>query len=127
MRTASGLSIAASLTANIRVNIAAIIAATLVLLPAAVNAQPSRAEMDALGKECEKQREEALAPVRAQRAQDCKDQQLRSPDHCDRYYQSYGNVGLAGGIGMGRQGLYYDLPVCQDWLKARDAAQATGR
>ena len=88
-------------------------------------AQLSQSEIDKLSRECESQREKELAPIRAERAQDCKEQGLRSPDHCERYYQTYGNVGRVGGVGAPRSGMFYDLPVCQEWIREREIARAS--
>ena len=96
----------------------------LLTAPAAL-AQKSQSEIDALNRECEAQREKELAPIRAERVKDCKEQGLRAPDHCERYYQTYGNVGRVGGIGAPRSGMFYDLPVCQEWIREREIARAS--
>ncbi len=49
-----------------------------------------------LGKKCEAARGAALAPIREQRIQACIEQKLRQPDHCRRYYETYGNVTVRG-------------------------------
>jgi len=72
-----------------------------------------------LDRECEMAREKALAPIREQRAQECIEQQLRAPESCRSYYKTYGNVGL-GPTGAPAGGYFFDLPPCQDWLKARE-------
>ena len=91
----------------------------------ASQAQLSQSQIDKLSRECESQREEKLAPIRAERAQDCKEQGLRAPDHCERYYSTYGNVGRVGGVGAPRSGMFYDLPVCQEWIREREIARAS--
>lgn len=75
-------------------------------------------------KVCEAKRQEALAPIRAQKTQSCIEQQLRKPDHCERYYQTYGNVS-PGPSGAPQQGYFYDLPECQKWLQARESLRAS--
>ena len=77
-----------------------------------------------LSEECEAARQVALAPIREQRTQACIEQQLRSPDHCRRYYSTYGNV-AAGPAQVPRSGYYYDLPECVQWLDAREELRAT--
>lgn len=101
--------------------------AALFLLPlaSAVQAQKSQSEIDELSRQCEAQREEKLAPIRAERIKDCKEQGLKAPDHCERYYQTYGNVGRVGGIGAPRSGMFYDLPVCQEWVREREISRAS--
>jgi len=78
------------------------------------------ADVQKLQKQCEAVREEALAPIRAQRTQTCIEQQLRSKGHCERYYKTYGNV-APGPSGAPQQGYFYNLPECKAWLEARDA------
>ncbi len=72
-----------------------------------------------LQKECEAARNEALAPIRERKTQSCIEQQLRSEDHCKRYYQTYGNV-APGPSGAPQVGYFYDLPECEAWLEARE-------
>ena len=82
------------------------------------------ADVRELKEECEAAREEALAPIREQRTQTCIEQKLRTPDHCKRYYRTYGNVrGAPGGAPI--PGHYYDLPECQEWTEARETLRAS--
>ena len=78
------------------------------------------ADVNRMQKACEAVREEALAPVRAQKTQSCIEQQLRSKGHCERYYQTYGNVAPSPS-GAPQLGYFYDLPECRTWLEAREA------
>lgn len=64
---------------------------------------------------CEQAREQALAPVRERRTQECIEQQMYSPEHCEAYYATYGNVERSAS-GAPTEGSFYDLPVCQQWL-----------
>ena len=73
---------------------------------------------------CEAKRQEALAPIRARKTESCIAQQLRAPDHCKRYYQTYGNVS-PGPSGAPQQGYFYDLPECQEWLQARETLRVS--
>lgn len=81
------------------------------------------ADVDQLGKECEAARQVALAPIREQRTQACIDQQLRSKEHCERYYATYGNV--APSSTGAPVGYFYDLPECKEWLAARDTLRVS--
>ena len=81
-------------------------------------------EVRELQQVCEAKRSEKLAPIRAQKTQACIEQQLRAPDHCQRYYTTYGNV-TPGPAGAPRSGYFYDLPECQQWLEAREALRAS--
>jgi hypothetical protein len=84
----------------------------------------SDSDVNKLQKQCEAVREEAMAPIRAQRTQTCIDQQLRSKGHCERYYTTYGNVS-PGPSGAAQSGYFYNLPECQAWLEARDALRVS--
>ena len=97
----------------------------LVGFPAGVQTTPpSDADVANLKKSCEAAREIALAPIRAQRTQACIDQQLRKPDHCQRYYQTYGNVSTGAGRAP-QSGYFYDLPECQAWMNAQNALRVS--
>lgn len=80
----------------------------------------SDSEVDSLSSECEAARQVALEPIRERRTQACIEQQLRSPEHCERYYKTYGNVS-PGPSGAPNPGIFYDLPECVTWLDAREA------
>ncbi len=82
------------------------------------------AEVRKLSEKCEAAREEALAPMRAQRTQRCIEQQLRAPDHCERFYRTYGNVSVIGAQ-VPTAGYFYDLPECVEWLDARERLRAS--
>ena len=82
------------------------------------------AEVRKMQEVCEQKRQEALAPIRERKTQACIEQQLRTPDHCERYYTTYGNV-APGPSGAPQQGYFYDLPECQAWLEAREALRVS--
>jgi hypothetical protein len=95
------------------------------LLATAPLAAATLQQMDALAKQveqlngqCEAARQKALAPIRAQKTKACIDQQLRSKEHCERYYTTYGDV-TPGPSGAPQGGYFFDLPPCVDWLTAR--------
>ena len=96
----------------------------LAVLPVSTVLALSDSDVSKLQQTCEAARQEALAPMRAQKTQACIEQQLRRPEHCERYYQTYGNV-APGPSGAPQQGYYYDLPPCQEWLAARDALRVS--
>lgn len=96
----------------------------LVLLAATPVWSLSDSDVRELSKICEAKRQEALAPIRAQKTEACIQQQLRKPDHCERYYQTYGNVS-PGPSGAPQHGYFYNLPECQEWLQAREALRVS--
>ena len=93
----------------------------VLLCPAALAV--SQGEVDSLNRQCEAAREKQLAPIRAQKTQTCIEQKIRAPDHCERFYTTYGNTSMVGG--MRRQGLYYDLPECLAFLDAQAVLQSS--
>ena len=95
----------------------------LLLVVPTVNALGDK-EVAELGEKCEAAREVALAPIREQRVQACIEQKLRQPDHCRRYYKTYGNVTVRGGV-TPVMGYFYDLPECVEWVDAREALRVS--
>lgn len=91
----------------------------VVLLISAGSLALDEGDVSMLDRECEMARQKALAPIRAQRTQTCIEQQLRTPESCETYYKTYGNVGR-GPTGAPVGGYFFDLPPCQAWLKARE-------
>ena len=83
----------------------------------------SAADVERMNAQCESAREKQLAPIREQKTRSCIEQRIRAPDHCERYYTTYGNTSIVGN--MRRQGMFYDLPECKAYLDARDALQAS--
>jgi hypothetical protein len=81
----------------------------------------SQAEVDRLARQCESAREKTLVPVRAEKIRVCIDQKERAPDHCERYYQTYGNTSMVGSRRV--EGMFYDLPECQAYLEAQETLQ----
>lgn len=77
----------------------------------------SRDEVASLYAECDRQRQEKLAPLKAQEIEDCVEAGRGDRAYCERYNSDFGErIALAGG--GTRPGLFYDLPVCE---KAYDA------
>ena len=62
--------------------------------------------------ECQKQREENIAPLREQAIEDCVTKQRRDREYCERFNRTFGNARPRGNGSM-IPGLFWDLPVCQ--------------
>ncbi len=73
-----------------------------------------RAGAEDLMQECQKQREENIAPLREQAIEDCVARNLKDREACERHNQNYGER-TRGGTGPG---MFWDLPVCQDAVAA---------
>ena len=65
-----------------------------------------------LMEECQKQREENIAPLRDQAIEDCVTKQRRDREYCERFNRTFGNARPRGNGSM-IPGLFWDLPVCQ--------------
>ena len=63
--------------------------------------------------ECQLQREQNIAPMRAQAIEDCVTNKRGDREYCERYNRTYGNGRPRAGGGMTR-GMFWELPVCQD-------------
>ena len=100
------------------VSVASLIATTPLAAATLQQMDALAKQVDQLNVQCEAARQKALAPVRAQRTQTCIKQQLRSKEHCERYYTTYGDV-TPGPSGAPQGGYFFDLPPCVDWLTAR--------
>ena len=85
----------------------------LVLLSSPVLAKESREEKQMqLDARCEVARQNKLAPMRKQFADECvANKELPSRAECNRFYADYGNR-----MG-GRAPLFYDLPECVEAFK----------
>jgi hypothetical protein len=66
----------------------------------------------ALTEECQVQREENIAPLRAQAIEDCVTIRRRDREYCERFNRTFGNPRPNANGGMTR-GLFWELPVCQ--------------
>ncbi|QFU75692.1 hypothetical protein EY643_08505 [Halioglobus maricola] len=77
----------------------------------------TREEGLALMDECQRQREENIAPLREQEIENCVDQQGKDRDYCERYNRDFGESRSTATGGM-RLGLFWDLPVCEDAFEA---------
>jgi hypothetical protein len=72
----------------------------------------TREEAAQLMEECQKQREENIAPLREQAIEDCVTKQRRDREYCERFNRTFGNARPRGNGSM-IPGLFWDLPVCQ--------------
>ena len=70
-----------------------------------------------LMEECQKQREENIAPLREQAIEDCVTKQRRDREYCERFNRTFGNARPRAGGGM-IPGMFWELPVCQQAVAA---------
>jgi len=78
-----------------------------------VSEEISREEAAQLMEECQKQREENIAPLREQAIEDCVTKQRRDQEYCERFNRTFGNARPRGNGSMIPR-LFGDLPVCQE-------------
>jgi len=91
-----------------------ILCAVLLLNPIdlAVSEEITREEAAQLMEECQKQREENIAPMREQAIEDCVTNRRRDRDYCESFNRTFGNA-RRNANGTMTPGLFWDLPVCQ--------------
>ena len=77
----------------------------------------TRDEALELMEECQKQREENIAPLREQAIEDCVTNRRRDREYCERFNRTFGNARPRAGGGMTR-GMFWELPDCQDAFAA---------
>jgi hypothetical protein len=77
----------------------------------------TRADPPALMSECQKQREENLAPLREQAIEDCVTGQGKDRAYCERFNSTFGNARPRAGGGM-IPGMFWELPVCTQAVAA---------
>ena len=70
-----------------------------------------------LMEECQKQREENIAPLREQAIEDCVTRRGRDREHCESYNRTFGNERRRGD-GTMISGLFWYLPVCEKAVAA---------
>ena len=71
----------------------------------------------ALLDQCQSQRQQQIAPLKAQAIDDCINVKRKDKDYCERYYATFGQGGSTASGGR-RAGMFWDLPVCVDALAA---------
>jgi hypothetical protein len=74
----------------------------------------TREELGDLMTECQKQRQENIAPLKAKAIDECINVKGKDPDYCERYHQNYGEVTH---VGHGR-GMFWNLPLCEKAVEA---------
>ena len=70
-----------------------------------------------LMEECQKQRDENIAPLREQAIEDCVTNRGRDREYCERFNRTFGNARPRAGGGM-IPGMFWELPVCQQAVAA---------
>jgi hypothetical protein len=70
-----------------------------------------------LMEECQRQREENIAPLREQAIEDCVTKQRRDREYCESYNRTFGNARPRGN-GTMVPGMFWGLPVCETAVAA---------
>lgn len=70
-----------------------------------------------LMEECQKQREEHIAPLRDQAIEDCITKKQGDREYCERYNRTFGDPTRIGRVGM-TTGMFWELPICQKAVAA---------
>jgi uncharacterized protein DUF4124 len=65
-----------------------------------------------LMEECQKQREEHIAPLRDQAIEDCVTKKQGDRGYCERFNRTFGDPTRHGRVGV-TPGMFWDLPICQ--------------
>jgi hypothetical protein len=90
---------------------------TIALSAFAAAEEISREDVPALMEECQKQREENIAPLREQAIEDCVTNRRRDQEYCERFNRTFGNARPRAGGGM-IPGMFWELPVCEKAVAA---------
>jgi len=67
--------------------------------------------------ECQKLREENIAPLREQAIEDCVANKGRDREYCESFNRTFGNARPRAGGGM-IKGMFWELPVCEQAVAA---------
>ena len=70
-----------------------------------------------LMEECQRQREENIAPLREQAIEDCITNRRRDREHCESFNRTFGNARPRGN-GTMIPGMFWGLPVCEKAVAA---------
>ena len=73
-----------------------------------------RDELDAWMEECQRQREENIAPLREEAIENCVTNQRRDREACERHNANFGERRQGGTM----PGLFWHLPVCEQAVAA---------
>ena len=77
----------------------------------------SRDDASELMEECQRQREESIAPLREQAIEDCVTKKRKDREYCESVNKTFGNA-RARKNGTMIPGMFWDLPVCEKALAA---------
>ncbi len=91
---------------------------TIALSGFAAAREITRDEALALTGECQRQREENIAPLREQAIEDCVTNRRRDQEYCERFNRTFGNARPRAGGGM-IPGMFWELPDCQNAFAAQ--------
>lgn len=82
-----------------------------------IAAEITREQAVDLMTECQAQRQQEIAPLKAQAIDDCINVKRKDKDYCERFNENFGeNRRTANGV---RPGLFWDLPVCEEAMAAK--------
>ncbi len=102
------------------------LASGLLCLPAWADDRQEKIDLlNALNRQCEQARAAKLAPIREQLVQDCVKDPRASMQDCRGLYSHHGEPNINRMRGSFIQGLFYDLPECQNAEKAWRAWEAS--
>ena len=85
---------------------------TMALSGFAAAKEITRDEALVLMEECQKQREENIAPLREQAIEDCVTKQRRTREYCENFNRTFGNARPRGNGTMIPR-MFWNLPVCE--------------
>lgn len=71
-----------------------------------------------LMEECQQQRQQQIAPLKAQAIDDCINVQRKDEAYCERFNATYGQGGTTASGGR-RPGMFWDLPICEEAMAAK--------
>ena len=93
-----------------------VVAVTILVTEAVFAKEITRDSAAELMQECQRQREENIAPLRNQAIEDCVNKG-KERDYCERFNRTFGNARPSGSGAM-IPWKFWDLPVCQDAVAA---------
>jgi len=91
---------------------------TMALSGFAAAKEITRDEALGLMEECQKQREENIAPLREQAIEDCVTNRRRDREYCERFNRTFGNARPRGNGTMIPR-MFWNLPVCEKSFAAQ--------
>ncbi len=94
-----------------------VIIVTITLSGFAAAKDITRDEASKIMGECQKQREENIAPLRARAIEDCVTQGRGDQEYCERFNRTFGNPRPRGNGSM-IPGMFWDLPDCEKAVAA---------